>query len=290
MKVKFLILTVLMPLMTNTIQWESSLEKHRSIMGESTYQLLLRQYQAFDAKHAPAIADSCIKEIPIQECGEELIDVHSANHARIKVMSEEELPLAHEYLEDIDPRSEKHSLVRKRVFDCLSHMIQELDEIAPDFGYAKGDLEIRLFEGLRDLATQKKLFDTKLTELLQASPIITHDQAYKETCKWVSPYTDNVPVHSTGAAIDIALWSKKLQNFCDMGRFNVGGTLAPTFSQDSQLSAQQANNRLLFLVAAARAGLVNYLYEFWHFSLGDKYAAYWLESNVTSRLAFYGSV
>jgi D-alanyl-D-alanine dipeptidase len=32
---------------------------------------------------------------------------------------------------------------------------------------------------------------------------------------------------------------------------------------------------MFFLLAATQAGLINYPYEFWHFSFGDRYEAYW---------------
>lgn len=35
---------------------------------------------------------------------------------------------------------------------------------------------------------------------------ISREEAESEASKWVSPYKNNVPVHSTGAAIDIRLW------------------------------------------------------------------------------------
>ncbi|HEV2601777.1 MAG TPA: hypothetical protein VGT41_05815 [Candidatus Babeliales bacterium] len=33
---------------------------------------------------------------------------------------------------------------------------------------------------------------------------------------------------------------------------------------------------------------LNYTYEYWHFSCGDRYAAYWQESDPTKRVAYYG--
>lgn len=50
------------------------------------------------------------------------------------------------------------------------------------------------------------------------------------------------------------------------------------------------NNRLLLLVAAAQAGLVNYCYEWWHFSHGDRYAQFWQEANADKRIAVYDAV
>lgn len=271
----FIVLFLTGPLFGNP--WQELLQQHKPLMGEYAFALISKQLEAFQAGEAPAIADARIKKIPIIECHEPLIDLQVTYHPRMSVMQGEELVKAHTYIEDIDPRSDKHTMMRKGVYDALVRMLQELDVLAPQFGYAVGDLEIKLFEGLRDLATQKELFDTKLTALQAANPHMSYEKAYAETTKWVSPYINNVPVHSTGAAVDIHLYNKKTHNFCDMGRFNTGGKLAPMLT-NFPLSPEQINNRLLFLIAATRAGLTSYVYEFWHFSYGDRYAAYWQEN------------
>ncbi len=276
-------------LISSAINWESLLQDYKRVMDQETYQIVTNQYNAFVSKQAPIISDHVIKQIPINECGEELVDLETINQPRITVMKDNDLLLAYSCPEDIDPRSLRHSQVRKGVFNRLVRMIDEVDCCAPFFGYESGDLEIKLFEGLRDIATQKELFNVKMNAIMQANPNMTEQKVYEETCKWVSPYINNVPVHSTGAAIDIHLWSNKAQTFCDMGRFNVGGNTAPTFSLDAKLSEKQALNRLLFLIAATRAGLTNYVYEFWHFSFGDRYAAYWRKNNTQKQIAIYNS-
>jgi D-alanyl-D-alanine dipeptidase len=243
-------------------------------MANSTYTIILKQYSS-SIFYPPTIADRCITCIPLHDCGEELIDIATIKHARISVMNDDDILLAHEREDDIDYRSPKHSFVRKSVYLALEHMILELDRLAPHFGYEPGELCIRLFEGLRDLETQKILFDGCLLKIRQQNPSLSYSEAYNETCKWVSPYIMNIPTHSTGAAIDIHLWSDKVQCFCEMGRFNAGEYTAPTFSTHPSITAKQIKNRFLFLVAATEAGLINYTFEWWHYSLGDRYASYW---------------
>lgn len=287
---KYILICFIMMQSAVAFEWRTMLAEYRTLMGSRMYRLLLAQYDAFIQGDAPTIADVRIKEIPIIECNGPLVDVRVRAHPRIKVMEKAELPKAHMYPEDIDSRSDKHGQVRLGVFEALKRMIEELDKLAPAFGYQVGELEIRLFEGLRDVATQKQLFDGVMARIRKENPEMTEEQAYQETCKWVSPYINNVPVHSTGAAIDIHLWSNKRNAFCDMGRFNVAGPFAPTFSTEPQLSENQKRNRLLLLMAATRAGLTNYVYEFWHFSYGDRYASYWRQANPQARRAIYGSV
>ena len=205
-------------------------------------------------------------------------------------MDGEELLKAHYCAEDIDPRSENYSKMRKSVFLALERMIIELDQLAPFFGYTPGDLEIRVFEGLRDMATQKELFDTCLAGILKNNPEISQEAAYQETSKWISPYINNVPTHTTGAAIDMHLFNNTTNSFCNMGRFN-RGIVGPTFMHHNSLTEEQCNNnRLLFLMAATKADLTNYVYEFWHDSMVKIDAAYWRETNPELCIAIYNSL
>ncbi|MDP3889110.1 MAG: M15 family metallopeptidase [bacterium] len=290
MRIFFLLISLIVPTILISNPWEQLLEQYKTKMDTNTYQLLVKQHKKFASGKSPAIANPIIKKIEIKECGEPLVDLKSVNNARIGVMDVDLLIKAHSFKEDIDPRGEKYSFVRKGVYNALCRMIKELDKLAPNFGYEPGDLEIKLFEGLRDLTTQKQLFDEKLAGLRSKNPELTEQEAYEETCKFVSPYIDNIPTHSTGAAVDIALYSKKTGTFCDMGRFNTSVSTAPTFSEGSKLSIEQQKNRLLLLISATSAGLTNYLYEFWHFSYGDRYDAYWRESDPQKRLAKYSAV
>lgn len=264
--------------------WQALLEQHHYLIDPQAYQLLIAQQESYAAGNAPTIADPRIKQIPIRESAEDIINLMHANHARITVMSNAQAEAAYENPKDIDPRAEKHACMRRSVFNALERMVHELDTLAPHFGYAQGELEIKLFEGLRDLATQKAIFDARFIQMQQENPKLSHDELYALTCTWVSPYINNIPVHSTGAAIDIHLYSTKRQGYCDMGPFNVPGTQTPTFSEN--LTLAQKRNRLLLLIAATQAGLTNYVYEFWHFSYSDRYAAYWRQQDC----ALYSAV
>ena len=97
-----------------------------------------------------------------------------------------------------------------------------------------------------------------------------------------------MPAHSTGGAVDIRPYDEQRKQFIDMGMFGViwgANTGAPTFSDN--INEEQIKNRLFLLIVASKACLVNYPYEFWHFSTGDRYATYWL--NPEGR-AIYGGI
>lgn len=166
--------------------------------------------------------------------------------------------------------------MRKSLYERLERLISCLDTLAPAFGYKVGQLSIRVFEALRDLATQQMLFDKKVLEILTESPSLTQEEAEGQAAKWISPVKNNVPVHSTGAAVDIRLWDDLHSSCIDMGPFGAiwgKNDLAPTFADEATTTQKQ--NRLLLLLAASEAGLTNYPFEFWHFSYGDRYASFW---------------
>jgi D-alanyl-D-alanine dipeptidase len=267
--------------------WKTAIDQKRNCMSQTVYELIVSQCDAIQNNNAPKIADPAIKNIPIQECNESLINVDLMCNKRIAMLPELHNTLSPNHRSPFTSASK----MRRGVFVRLEHMLENIDKLAPQFGYQPGHIHIKIFEGLRDLSTQKMLFDSKAKEIQEANPALSAQEVFEQTCKWVSPVINNVPVHSTGAAVDIRLWDSQNQEFLDMGPFGViwgDNPIAPTFS--SNLTPNQINNRLLTLIAAAQAGLVNYVYEYWHFSSGDRYASYWLEANPDARYAIYGSM
>ncbi len=262
--------------------WNEILDAYTTVFPYES--ILGKQHQAYVLSQAPTIADKRIKEIPIDEMGEELVDLRLIEHERIQMLPDPSIPFEAACFNSGLPNASK---MRTRIFIKLQDMLKALDALANSFGYDPGQINIKIFEGLRDLNTQKTLFEKKLEEILASYPNFTLEMAEQETAKWVSPYKNNVPVHSTGAAIDMRLWDSKKKVFLDMGTFGViwgKNDNAPTFSEN--ITDDQKRNRLYCLVAAEVAGLTNYVYEFWHFSSGDRYDAYWLKE----KRALYGPV
>lgn len=268
------------------MNWNEVLESHSELFVDKS--VVLKQYKTFSKSEAPAIVDSRIKEIPICENHEDLIDLRLLNVERISMLPQPNKPFEGSAFNSGLPNASK---MRASVFFKLQEMIGQLDNLAIDFGYEPGQVDILVFEGLRDLGAQKMIFEKKLEEILLLNSDMSFEMAEKETAKWVSPVKNNTPVHSTGAAVDIRLWDKKHNCFLDLGPFGViwgDSQLAPTFSEG--ITDAQKNNRLYCLIAAERSGLTNYVYEWWHFSFGDRYDVYWKDENGQERIALYGSV
>jgi zinc D-Ala-D-Ala dipeptidase len=270
--------------------WQEIFQTFESILPYPTHSLIKSQYLAFRSHSLPTIADERMKSIPIHENNEELVDIKTMDHQRISMLPDPQKPFEGALFNSGLPKASK---LRKGVFLRLEKMVDALDNLAPYFGYQPGQISIKVFEGLRDLTTQAKIFQAKFDEIQKKSPEMTRDEIERETAKWVSPVRNNVPVHSTGAAVDIRLWDNDKNDFLDVGSFGVlwGATEdAPTFSETGTLSIQQKLNRFLCVAAANQAGLTNYLFEHWHYSYGDRYDAYWHQNNPESRNAIYGSV
>src|ERR1700722_5060649 len=198
------------------MNWNEVLENHQELLANKS--IVLRQCEAFRKSDAPAIVDPRIKEILISENHEELVDIKLLSVKRISMMPQPKNPFEGPVFNSGLPNASK---VRASVFLKLQKMIDELDKIAIDFEYEPGQVDILVFEGLRDLSIQKMLFEKKLEEILLLNPDMNLEMAEKETAKWVSPVKNNTPVHSTGAAIDIRLWDNKNNRFLDLGPFGV---------------------------------------------------------------------
>lgn len=262
--------------------WSEMLAAKKGLIIQHNCQQILMQYESFCSGNAPAIVDARVKGIPIVECDEEVVDITVLNHPRIYMMPQPSKPF----------ESPNHcagfscsSKMRLSLFKKLQEVILHIDTLAAEFGYLPGKIDVVVFEGLRSVAVQEGLFQNKRREIKLINPALSDRELDAETAKWVSPTKNNVPVHSTGAAVDIRLVIQG--EYIDMGKFGViwgPNEAVPTFSEIA--SDIQKNNRLFLLMAATKAGLVNYVYEFWHFSYGDRYEAFWKQKDT----AQYGSV
>jgi len=199
------------------------------------------------------IADESVKSLKIKESREELVDLLEVHNPRLKTLAFFDSRFKNTYV--------GYSKVRKGVYERLEAMLKILP----------ANIGIAYFEGFRPLAKQKENFDNKFKEIL----LKEHDKesAYQETAKHVSPFIDNIPTHATGASIDIALFeiTKDGEKLLEMGKFDFilgENDQQETFSENT--TPIERKNRLILLEAATKAGFVNYGYEWWHYSYGDK--------------------
>lgn len=138
-----------------------------------------------------------------------------------------------------------------------------------------------LIEGYRRYAVQKALFNKRFTLLQNQHPQFSTAQLHEETVKYVSD-PDIYSPHVTGGAIDLAIVNEN-KELLDMGNLFEYTDTANLYS--SNLNDTQKENRQLLISVMERVGLVNYPYEWWHWSYGDKYWAF-----VSGQNAVYDSL
>jgi D-alanyl-D-alanine dipeptidase len=238
--------------------------KHLIIAGELMLQGCAQQ-------NIILLSDSEVIAIPIVENHEPFVDLK--NQTIIAYGPSPEIPNNTDYTK-----------MRKTVYDKLV----QAQTLLP-----KG-LKLCVYEGYRSLELQRMLFNNRFTKVQALHPSWLQDQIFEETCKLVSPVinkdgSQNIPPHSTGAALDVYLIDEMGQPM-DMGiqvkdwMEDADGSLSQTDSHCISAEAQQHRN--IMGHALSTVGFINYPTEYWHWSYGDRYWAHRTEHQQ----AIYGSV
>lgn len=214
------------------------------------------------------ITDPKILQIPIHDNKEPLFDLKLQNIIAF----------------DFNKTSDDYTKVRKSVYKKLT----EAQLLLPN------NYKLCLFEGYRSLNMQKKLFQERYEQMKNLNKNWQHKDIFIETTKFVSPIINldgsyNVPPHSTGAAIDVCLINN-LGEILDMGLAlsdsfkDHNGSLSATDSK--MISVEAQSNRKLMSNVLSMVNFINYPSEYWHWSYGDRYWAYY----CNQKFAFYGSI
>lgn len=198
--------------------------------------------------------------VPVHECGEPLVDLRVERGIAIGPPPEHP---------DTAP---DYAWVRRGIYERLLRVQASLP----------AGLTLRLYEGLRTLQMQARLFAEEEARIRMDQPDLTPQQVHERASLLISPVTHwdgtpNVPPHSTGAAIDVEIvdaagrvidfgmeakdWVSVEAEYCETQR--VEG-----------VSREARANRLLLCEAMQAQGFVNYVREWWHYSFGDRYWAW----------------
>lgn len=218
---------------------------------------LIMAFQALAA--VTLISDPKILSIPTDENADVWVDLRQQNTIVLGPSPE-------------IPNNQDYTYLRKTVYEKLKLAQTKLP---PGYHFC-------LYEGYRSLALQKMLFDTQYANVKQRHPSWEAKDIFLETTKLVSPvinqdHTQNIPPHSTGAAIDVYLIDDKGQPF-DMGIHpkdwmqDEGARLSITAS--TFITREATKNRAIMSAVLSDVGFVNYPTEYWHWSYGDRYWAY----------------
>jgi len=215
----------------------------------------------FTNAHAKAarIADPEVVQIHVIENHDSIIDLHQQSKIHFGPSPE----IKH---------NQNYTFMRASVYKRL---------IKAEGMLPKG-LHLCIYEAYRSLDLQNHLFQTHFHHLQKTYPQWSSNKIFHLTTTLVSPVTNpdgsqNIPPHSTGGAIDIYLIDDHNVPL-DMGIHpkdwmqDKDGRLSKTKSIYISKKAQHLREILTQVLSAQ--GFVNYPYEYWHWSYGDRYWAY----------------
>jgi zinc D-Ala-D-Ala dipeptidase len=197
------------------------------------------------------IADPRVLAIPIEECGEPLVDLRLDSQLAV------------------DTRNADAAGLFARIRSGVAERLGVAAQAAPE------GVQLLILEGFRPVELQQRYFDEYAQRLAAEQPEWSAAEVRTAASRFVAP-PDIDPPHSTGGAIDLTLADAagaELDMGCpvDASPEDSDGacyTYAPGLSPAAKM------NRTLLIELMSTAGFVNYGTEWWHWSYGDRYWAY----------------
>lgn len=194
------------------------------------------------------MSDPRVAAIPVQDCGEDLVDVRAHGLTVDDRKRDKEGAWAH---------------VRRGVLTRLLHA----QSLLPT------GVSLLFIEGFRPPALQRRYFEEYSDQLARVHPDWQDVELREAASRFVSP--PEIAPHSAGAAVDVTLIDH-LGRELDMGtRVNASPEESDgaCYTDHPGLSERARTNRATLGRALSSAGLINYGTEWWHWSFGDRYWA-----------------
>lgn len=196
------------------------------------------------------MSDPRVAAVPVQECGERLVDVRRDNSLLVDEREWQNSAGAFAHL-------------REGVLDRLLKAQAQLPQ----------GMRLLFVEGYRPPSLQRRYFDEYATQLRADHPEWSAEQVRSAASRYVSP--PEIAPHSVGSAVDLTLGD------ADGCELDMGTHMDATpeessgacYTQADNISDQARSNRDILGAALTAAGLVNYPTEWWHWSYGDRYWA-----------------
>lgn len=210
------------------------------------------------------IDDPRVLAVRIEECGEPLVDLRER-----PIFTSELSPGYGKVKSDVEGRLYCREGVAQRV--------AEAEQALPD------GVRFLVYECYRSPELQAAFWEEALRTLRQRYPGWSEELLAQENAKFIAP-PQKVPPHSTGGAVDVTLADNSGEELNLGSPLNGNSLLDRTFARG--IPEEGRRNRKLLLSAMESAGFVNYGYEWWHYSYGDRYWAFERGKNVS----IYGPV
>lgn len=193
-------------------------------------------------------------EIPIQECGEPLIDLSG-------------------YPFLLEPTQFRKGFTKNPQLWLRQTMATKLQNAQQDFLEPKG-LCFKIFDAWRPRDVQNKVYAACWNEISQKNPEWNEADVDAAAAQYViNGHEENrVPPHTTGGAVDLTLARSATGEALDIGSAYCEWTNRGPGSPDA--APETVENHRLLLIACQTAGLVQDRAQWWHFDFGNqKWAA-----------------
>jgi D-alanyl-D-alanine dipeptidase len=194
------------------------------------------------------VSDRRVAAIPLQDCGEDLVDVRA-------------------YSLKVDDRKRDEAGAYAQVRQGALARLLHAQSLLPT------GVRLLFVEDFRPPTLQRRYFEEYSDELARAHPDWQAAELREAASRFVSP--PEISPHSAGAAVDVTLIDH-LGRELDMGtRVNASPEESDgaCYTDAPGLSDRARTNRATLGRALSAAGLINYGTEWWHWSFGDRYWA-----------------
>ncbi|MFG3049846.1 M15 family metallopeptidase [Kitasatospora sp. NPDC048239] len=195
------------------------------------------------------MSDPRIAAVPVQECGERLVDVRREGGLLVDARKQ-------------DPAG-AFAHLREGV---LTRLLQAQDLLP-------SGLRLLFVEGYRPLSLQRRYFEEYAAELRAEHPRWSAEEVFSAAGRYVSP--PGIAPHSAGGAVDLTLADPEGREL-DLGtRLNASPeeSAGACYTGADGITAEARRHRIILGSALRATGLVNYPTEWWHWSYGDRYWA-----------------
>lgn len=216
-------------------------------MNKSNYFLIERKFTMI------LLSDKRIFDVPCIDNNEKYISLREI-HKNI---------IIDESRSQISNKSDYFCYARETV---AKKLIEALDYLP--MGY-----QFLIKEAYRPLSQQKKSFEETLNTYKLQFPEKNDTEIYDLTSQYVAPV--DVAGHPTGGAIDITLFKDGIE--LNMGtEYNASAVESQnrSYLDSPDISESEKINRNILAEALEKVGFINYPTEWWHWSYGDRYWAF----------------
>ncbi|MEX5938117.1 M15 family metallopeptidase [Mammaliicoccus sciuri] len=205
------------------------------------------------------MGDKRIRNVGFSSSDEKLISLRGINN---KIFIDESMS-------QINNTSQYFCYAREAIFHKLKIASEKLPK----------NYSFLIKEAYRPPHTQENSFKKVYDFNKKHHPNLSESSIYDLTCEYVAPL--ETAGHCTGGAIDITL--QKNGSELNMGTLFNESPVPPenkTYTNSIYITDEARKNRDILIGLMKDVGFVNYPTEWWHFSYGDKYWAFFNDTDA----------